>query len=300
MRVNITVVTHNRLPLTRLCLESLLPTLPPPGPGGVSVHVVDNGSTDGTPEYLRALVARYPQVRLRALTYNMGVAVAANLGWAAQDAEYYLKLDNDMRIIHPDWLDVLLSTAARNPEVGMVGHQVCDWHKTAPVTLPGGPFIESDCSGGACVLIPRHIHQRFGFWNEDYGKYGFEDLEYGLRVSLGGYRIGYAAAPPCVEHLGYVNGAIDPVREIHKQSSLQHETSGEKLYVLNRFLFEHGIRPLHVARKYLPYADGARIRFRSNPEYARILKLHHEYVNKISYVADEQGIHLDLRALKTQ
>ena len=38
--------------------------------------------------------------------------------------------------------------------------------------------------GGACILIPKKTHDRLGFWCEDYGLYGEEDFDYGVRVTL--------------------------------------------------------------------------------------------------------------------
>ena len=92
MRAHIGVVTWNRLELTRLCLSSLLQLTPP----GYSLTVVDNGSTDGTQEYLLSLASAHPHVRLHLLRRNMGVAVASNLAWDdADEADYYVKLDNE-------------------------------------------------------------------------------------------------------------------------------------------------------------------------------------------------------------
>ena len=60
MRAHIGIVTWNRLELTRLCLTSLLAHTPP----GYGLTVVDNGSTDGTPQYLTALAEAHPHMRL--------------------------------------------------------------------------------------------------------------------------------------------------------------------------------------------------------------------------------------------
>ena len=58
MRAHIGVVTWNRLELTRLCLSSLLQQTPP----GYGLTVVDNGSSDGTQEYLQALASAHPHL----------------------------------------------------------------------------------------------------------------------------------------------------------------------------------------------------------------------------------------------
>ncbi len=296
-RVNITVVSHNRLALTRLCLESLARWWP----DGAVAHVVDNGSTDGTRAFLLDLQERDPRLQVFLLSRNMGVSVAANLGWAAADADAYLKLDNDMLIRRADWLDQLVDAAARNPELGMIGYQFCSWHVTRGVVLQSGDrFVESDCCGGGCVLIPRAIHERFGFWNEDYGPYGFEDLDYGTRVSLGGCRIGYIEAPGRVEHLGYAENFVDADREAAKRAHVASETRGKKLYVLNKLMFEQGARPLYVPRKYLPEMREEGIRFRTNPDYQPLLKLQARYVPLVDFSEGPEGVRVDLRRIRKE
>ncbi len=297
--VNITVVTFNRLRLTRACLDSLLPWLA--GRSTVTLQVVDNGSEDGTQDFLRLKAEAYPMMRVVTLRRNMGVSVAANLGWASQNADYYVKFDNDVVIRDPDWLDPLISLAERNQEVGMIAYQFCSWHKTKPVNLPSGDrFIESDCCGGACVLIPRQVHERFGFWNEDYGRYGFEDLEYGARVMQGGLRIGYVDAQGRVEHLGYEPNVLDAAHEAAKSANIESDEKGKKLYVLNKFMFESGVRPLYVGRKYLPVEGTEPVRFRSNPDYQSVLRLHDAYLPLVDFHEGEDGVRIDLTRLRQQ
>src|SRR5262245_17985570 len=59
-RASIVVVTFNGLVFNRLCLESLLTNTDYPD---YEVIVVDNGSSDGTVDYLHALVRDHPHVR---------------------------------------------------------------------------------------------------------------------------------------------------------------------------------------------------------------------------------------------
>ena len=111
MRANITVVTYNRFDLTYRCLESLLTKTR----SEFFCNVVDNASSDGTREYLQTLAVSHPNVKVHFLNRNMGVAVASNYGWAETEAEYYLKLDNDIEILDGDWLERLLTFMDTNP-----------------------------------------------------------------------------------------------------------------------------------------------------------------------------------------
>ena len=70
----------------------------------IEVVVVDNGSTDGTPAYLRELARARPRVRLVLNADNGGFARASNQGLAARPATSIVLLNNDT-LVPPGWLD---------------------------------------------------------------------------------------------------------------------------------------------------------------------------------------------------
>ena len=288
--INITVVTQNRLDLTRICLESLLPTLR----DGVHVTVVDNGSKDGTLEFLDAAASKDGRLSVARLPRNMGVSIAANFGWASRDAEYYCKVDNDMEILAPDWLERLVDVMEHAPEVGMAGYRIFDKHETWPKILSSGQqFLESRACAGSCVLIPRRVHDVCGFWNEDYGRYGYEDVDYNNRAMFAGFLIGYLeGAAGTIRHLGY-EGNVDQERENMKLRARTSDVSGEKLYLINKFLFEQGIRDLKVPRKYMPdFSDGI-IRFHLQDSYRPLMQLQQELLRNVPYSVDGDVVSLD-------
>ena len=297
--INIAIVTYNRLSLTRLCLESLLGKTC----GDYTVHIVDNNSTDGTPAYLEDIAAKQERVRVIFLGRNYGPAVAANYAWAARDADYYVKLDNDIYIHDGDWLHKLVQLAERNPEVGMVGYRLLDWkHENTPLLLKSGDaFISSQLCNGGCVLIPRKTFLEFGFWNEDYGRYGFEDNDYSLRVRLADYLVGYPSMDCAeVEHMGFTPDFRDDRHEQEKEKKLRKKYQGYDLFVLNQLLYMEKIRPLRVERKYAPHNAGDSVIFTFNPEYRSISMLQAGFQDKISYCVKDNRIHTDVSKLKSQ
>ena len=76
---SIVILTHNQLEFTRQCLDSIRLCTDEP----YELIVVDNGSTDGTVDYLRSL----PGVRLIANETNRGFPAAANQGIGGRDRE---------------------------------------------------------------------------------------------------------------------------------------------------------------------------------------------------------------------
>ncbi|HSM59805.1 MAG TPA: glycosyltransferase [Longimicrobiales bacterium] len=121
--VSIVVVTYGKLHLTRLCLESLAAHTHHPA---YEVVVVDNASADGTPDYLRALAATHPRVRVILNPSNDGFAAACNQGVRAARGDVLVLLNNDV-VLPPGWLGGLLgplsdtSVGAVNPVTNRIG-----------------------------------------------------------------------------------------------------------------------------------------------------------------------------------
>ena len=295
MRVNIIVTTYNRIALTRICLETLLATTGP----HCAITVVDNASSDGTLAYLDAMAAASDRVRVHKLARNMGVSVGVNLGLAMVDADYHVKIDNDIELKKDGWLEAMIAIAQGNPEVGLAGYQLCSWHATKRVALGSGhAFRKSDACNGGCLLIPRKTFETCGFMNEDYGKYGYEDLDYNNRVLMGGQIIGYVDDDDAVKHLG-AEREINVTQEGMKKTNIASALAGEKLYLLNKLLFEQGIRDRYVTRKYLPSFDPAGISFSLNEAYKPIMKLHQTVLPRLDYTTNGDIVKFDLSAFKT-
>jgi len=295
--INITMATWNRVDLTRLCLERILATKLT----NAIIHIIDNGSIDDTRQYLSHISKINDNVKVSFFNKNYGVSVAANYGWSLTDCDYYIKIDNDILVLDENWLDDLVSFSERNKEVGMLGYKLLEneKHKSTPVYLQSGDlFYEFPWCLGGIVLIPRKIHNQCGFWTEDYGCYGFEDIDYSNRVRIIGYRSGYHYNENAVKHLGY-EADINPVQEKLKHACIHDVNKGEKLYLLNKFLFEEKIRDVKVPRKFLPIQNKSDISFKINREYSSITKIQNELIRKVKYTKDGDKVSFDFNLLKS-
>ena len=87
------VSSTGALELLRTCLRTLREH--PYSGGETLVHVVDNASTDGTPEMVRD---EFPEVRLHALDWNAGFCIANNVALRELRAPYVLVLNPDTEI----------------------------------------------------------------------------------------------------------------------------------------------------------------------------------------------------------
>lgn len=294
MKAHIGIVTWNRLPLTKLCLQSLFTKTR----GDFTCTVVDNGSHDGTCEYLTALAESTPNLSIRLLSRNMGVSVASNLAWDdAEHADFFIKLDNDVEICDSDWLLRLEKLAIDNPCFGPVGYQLCSWHIGTLKTLADGTLVkEVNCCNGACACISRDLHAKLGFWNEGYGVYGYEDLEYSWRAKRVGSIPVYLLAEHALVHHGKDPEQLDQDIEEIKKTSRTSALHGTKAYLLFLFLFEQGLLPLKMGRKYLPERVNGRYRFSFNPEYRKVQHLMNQLVKTVAISQDGDISRLDLRS----
>jgi GT2 family glycosyltransferase len=181
------------------CLDSLRPYAEQ-----LELIVVDNGSTDGSLEYLR----RRNDVRLLAQAENLGYARANNLGIEQASGDYVLLLNNDT-VAQPGFLAPLLAVMEANPGIGagqskmltadephridaygsyltssgFLYHHLYD----RPDEPPRGPF-EVFSAKGAAVLIRRDVLQQTGSFDADFFAY-LEDSDLSWRIWLAGFRV---------------------------------------------------------------------------------------------------------------
>lgn len=127
MDLSIIIVNYNTRVLLRQCLLSLQgrqthPILKRglPFSGLQEVIVVDNGSTDGSPEMV---AEEFPQVHLISNPQNLGYARANNQGLLLAQGDYFLLLNSDTEV-EAQALDFLVEFLRNKPEAGAVGGQL--------------------------------------------------------------------------------------------------------------------------------------------------------------------------------
>lgn len=113
---SVVIVTWNGLRHLERCLPALHDQT------GVTFEpiVVDNGSTDGTAEWV---AETYPQIVLERLDSNHGFAEANNIGFGLARADLVATLNNDA-VPDSDWLRSLVEAAHRHPEAGSFGSRI--------------------------------------------------------------------------------------------------------------------------------------------------------------------------------
>lgn len=224
MDVSILIPVHNRVSLTRACIESLFASLP----AGLQseVFVFDDRSTDATPLYLRSLGER---VRVLTAT-GKGSFAKNNNAMAAEASGKYLILLNNDTVLGPGWLEPMLELVAE-PSVGLVAN----WHTVPGSTTVNHAGVVFDTQGrdrrlyegldldslhharrpremqaviAACCVTPADLYRRLGGLDEAY-RTGYEDLEYCFRARQEGLAVLCTGASVIGHHGGSSPGRFE-------------------------------------------------------------------------------------------
>ena len=168
------------------------------------VILVDDGSTDGTRDWLRTLAAPFRAVLN---DRNLGYAGANNRGAAVAAGELLVLLNNDL-VLTSRWLEPMITAHRRlGAKAGVIGNVQRD-AQTGVVDHCGifiDPKAKPEHDGalppfwirrfrpvpvvpavtGACALVARSTWEHFGGFDEGFSN-GGEDVDFCLRASAAG------------------------------------------------------------------------------------------------------------------
>jgi GT2 family glycosyltransferase len=217
--VSVIIVNWNQ----KLLLMSCLRSIGKQSYGDHEVLVVDNGSTDGSPNMVRR---EFPQVRLIALGDNLGFCAANNLALKHARGSYVALLNNDAEV-SSDWLRELVGAIDRHPEVGFCASKILLWEHPELADAcgdyytvegiadkigherPADPFDE-ECevfgASAAAAIYRRSMLEEVGFFDEDFFM-THEDSDISFRAQLMGYRCLFVPTAIVHHHLSTSVGA---------------------------------------------------------------------------------------------
>lgn len=204
----------------------------------VEIIWVDNGSTDGA---ARFVAEHYPQVKVKVLPENKGVAYARNRGVEISRGHFILFLDDDTEA-SAEAIDTLVNYLETHPEVGIAGCALRNkegalqasfkpypglWRKVMNVlrvklhlgdTQPKLPsaVIYPTYVIGACQLIRREVFDRVGLLDEAIF-YGPEDADLCIRAHRHGWLTAYLPQVSIVHHWRRITSRslTSPVSKAH-------------------------------------------------------------------------------------
>ncbi len=218
-RASIVIPVYGQFAHTLACLRALAAH---PPDAAFEVIVVDDGSTDETPE-------RLPQVaglRYHRRARNGGFIAACNDGALLARGEYLVLLNNDT-VPQPGWLDALLATFDGLPRTGLAGAQLLypdgrlqeaggvvfdnggawNYGRFGDPADPRYAYVrEADYVSGAAIAIPTRLFLGLGGFDARYAPAYYEDTDLAFAVRAAGLRVLYQPAAKVVHDEGTSSG----------------------------------------------------------------------------------------------
>ena len=214
-KVALMVLNYNGLEWLKICLPSISRSTYEK----LETYVIDNGSTDGSVEYVES---EFPGVNVIAFEKNLGFAKAYNDAVSRINADYIVLLNNDTRVLTPAWIDLLVEEAETSTKLAAIGCKIVSMQHKGMLDSLGGcgmrywrgfmdigrdeedlgqydaPPITPFSFCGAAVLIRTDLFKFIGGFDTSFFSY-LEDVDLSWRLRLLGYEIGYEPTAK-VEH----------------------------------------------------------------------------------------------------
>ena len=188
------------------------------------MYVVDNGSTDGSTQYVRQ---RFPAARVIRFERNLGFAEAYNRAVRAVSEELAVFLNNDVQV-EENWLLELKSGFEKSTDhVAACGSKILFYHDRGLINHAGGKLVPIGggmdidfmkreeqkehgrrfvgCVSGASMIVPRTVFLILGGFDPDFFVY-FEDVDFCWRAWLAGYRVLFVPSSRVYHKLGATMG----------------------------------------------------------------------------------------------
>jgi GT2 family glycosyltransferase len=208
-KVGVVILNHNGKLLAERCLRSVVESPYP----NKDVILVDNGSTDGSVDYLRTL---FPGLLILENPKNLGIAGGRNRGFREgihRGNDYILSLDNDARV-DGRLIEELVEVAESDPRIGVVGPKTYSDGGSGTIQCTGGSitYTQNVCAQrglgetdrgqydkiedvdyfpGFGFMARREVFERLKLLDEAFYGYGHEDTDFCLRAAQLGYRVVY-------------------------------------------------------------------------------------------------------------
>ena len=217
MELSIIIVNYKMKGLVKNCIKSVLESnfnLP------YEIIVVDNASNDGIATLMKE---KFPQVKFITSQKNIGMGGGNNIGIKQSTGKYVLILNPDIHVF-PDSIQKLHDYIKERDEIGLISpkllnpdrslqHTCYRWHNLLTPIYRRTFFskfkfakrdisrfimedwdhldtLEVDWIQGSCLLIPKHVLDKAGLFDEQYFMY-FEDTDLCRRINKAGYKNSY-------------------------------------------------------------------------------------------------------------
>ena len=196
--ISLVIPLYNQLHYTKQCIESIRRCTTVP----YELILVDNGSSDGTREYLLQ-----QEATVIANEVNLGCAKAWNQGVKASHGSVIGILNNDI-VVTPGWLEELVAFLEKTNH-GIVSPALREGPLTYDLDRYALEFVDA-CRKATrhdvhapCFLVTRHVFEKVGLFDEGFAYGGCEDIDFFWRAKAAGFSVGITGSV-LVHHFGMI------------------------------------------------------------------------------------------------
>jgi len=246
--LSIIILSFNTKELLENCLESVFAS--ELGDYKIEVIVVDNVSTDGSPQMVKK---EFSKAMLIESSKNLGFAGGNNLGFKRAKGKYILFLNSDTEVA-PQAFRKMVAFMDQNPKIGastpktmlFSGGMDPDCHRGFPTPwasicyflglerlFPKSKIFgqyhkfyqdlnkahEIDAGFGTFMIIRREVYEKIGGFDDSYFFYG-EDLDYFYRIKQAGWKVVFYPKPLLRHHKGGSSGLRKESQKISPASKI--------------------------------------------------------------------------------
>lgn len=198
MDISIIVPCKNEVSNLRLTLDSLKESK---NRSKFEIIVVDDGSTDGSTDFLKSESEAYKDIKLFK-TNNLGVSETKNFGASQASGKYLFFCDAHIRVSN-GWLDELVKTI-EEARGGIAAPCICDMNNTRAAgygetwnnelgvvwnLVNPKKVTEIPIACGCCFGISTEAFEKINGFDQYYQVWGREDEEISLKAWLFGYKV---------------------------------------------------------------------------------------------------------------
>ncbi|MBT6047248.1 MAG: glycosyltransferase [Candidatus Scalindua sp.] len=184
----IIVLVHNKIDVTKQFLTQLFENT---YEKHYHLVIVDNGSTDGTSEYLATLDK--DNIHIISLKYNSGVIDGRNLGYERSkhlDYDYLLFLDND-QFVEKEWLEQHIFFMKQG-DYDVLGVEAWEMSESfRPLWMAKNPTDVYTYVGAGGMILKRKVVKEIGLFDTSFSPMYFEDPDYCFQCNKRGFHVGW-------------------------------------------------------------------------------------------------------------
>ncbi len=235
--ISVIIVSWNAKKYLEQCLQSIRSCS---DASAAEIIVVDNASTDGSPEIVRE---RFSDVKLICNSDNLGFAKANNIGIGQSHGKYLFLINSDV-VVYPNCFSSITNYMEAQPQIGLLGPRITGFDGKVQRSCMGYPSLwnlfcraillatlfprfkvfngyelshwahdevkEVDVINGCFWTVRREAIEEIGLMDENFFMYA-EDIDWCKRFNNAGWKVVYY---PLVEalHYGGASSSNAPIR----------------------------------------------------------------------------------------